>query len=277
MKPEPPGPVDLVLDLDTGTDDALALLVALCSPEIRLRAVTCASGNVGVDQAVFNTLRVLDAVGAHDVPVARGAEHPRHRPQAARPGRPHGADGLGDLGLPHPRRSAVTEPAESLVPRIAASSARLAYVGCAPFTNLAQLLGPDGRTTAPVRPVILVADPPDGGDLTRDFNTAYDPEAAELVARSGLPVTYLGVRAARAGVVDDEGIGALGASQEPAARLAARLLTWRREARGSASLGDAMAVARLLDPAADTSSAVQRCLDALRAQDREQRPPTAGS
>src|SRR4029079_2467810 len=93
----------VILDVDTGVDDALALLLAVRSVDLDVRAVTCVAGNADVDQVVRNTLVVLDAAGAPDGPVARGAdrrllEPPRH----AR--RVHGADGMADLGLPDSQR-----------------------------------------------------------------------------------------------------------------------------------------------------------------------------
>ena len=92
-------PIPVILDVDTGIDDALALLLAAKSPALDLLAVSCVSGNAGVDQVVRNTLKVLDAAGATDVPVARGADRPLlEPPRDAR--HVHGDDGMGDLGWP---------------------------------------------------------------------------------------------------------------------------------------------------------------------------------
>ena len=90
-----------MLDVDTGVDDACALLLAARHPGLDLRAVTCVAGNAPVDDVVRNTLTVLEAAGRGDVPVARGAERPLL--EAPRPARHvHGEDGMGDLGLPAP-------------------------------------------------------------------------------------------------------------------------------------------------------------------------------
>lgn len=110
-------PIPVIIDCDTGVDDALALLFAVRHPGLDLRAVTCVAGNTDVDQVVRNTLTVLDRAGAPDLPVARGAERPLIEP--ARPAsHVHGRDGMGDLGLPAPTsRTAVDVDAVTLLRR----------------------------------------------------------------------------------------------------------------------------------------------------------------
>src|SRR6478609_7815248 len=95
----------VVLDVDTGIDDACAVLLAAMHPDLDLRAVSCVGGNAGVDDVVRNTLTVLDAAGRPDVPVARGAARPLlEPPREAR--HVHGEDGMADLGWPAPQRTA---------------------------------------------------------------------------------------------------------------------------------------------------------------------------
>src|SRR5512137_2074013 len=95
----------IVLDVDTGVDDACALLLAALHPDLDLRAVTCVAGNAALDQVVANTLLVLETAGRTDVPVAGGARRPLLEP--ARDARHvHGDDGMGDLGLPPSTRGA---------------------------------------------------------------------------------------------------------------------------------------------------------------------------
>ena len=90
-------PIPVVLDVDTGVDDACALLLAALHPALDLRAVSCVGGNAPVDDVVRNTLLVLETAGRTDVPVARGAERPLlEAPVDAR--HVHGDDGMGDLG-----------------------------------------------------------------------------------------------------------------------------------------------------------------------------------
>src|SRR4051812_10059921 len=107
-------PIPVVLDVDTGVDDACALLLAALHPDVDLRAVTCVAGNAPVDDVVRNTLVVLEAAGRGDVPVGRGAAQPLL--EAPRPARHvHGEDGMGDLGLPAPTGSADARDAVALL------------------------------------------------------------------------------------------------------------------------------------------------------------------
>ena len=94
----------VILDVDTGVDDALAILFAVAHPDLDVRGITCVAGNAGLDQVVANTLRILDAAGAPDVPVAAGARRPLI--EAARSAsQVHGADGLGGVELPASARA----------------------------------------------------------------------------------------------------------------------------------------------------------------------------
>ena len=93
----------MILDVDTGVDDAFAVLFAALHPEIKLLGITCVDGNTNVDQVVANTLKTLDAAGAGDIPVARGAIRPLlGKSQYAE--YVHGADGMGDLGIAPSKR-----------------------------------------------------------------------------------------------------------------------------------------------------------------------------
>ena len=132
--------VPVILDVDTGIDDALALLLAAKSPALDLLAVSCVSGNAGVDQVVRNTLKVLDAAGATDVSVARGADRPLLEP--ARDARHvHGEDGMGDLGWPDSERAPVDMHAIELMRLTLESAPRpVTLVPLAPMTNVALLL-----------------------------------------------------------------------------------------------------------------------------------------
>jgi len=92
------GKTSIILDVDTGVDDAFAVLFAALHPDINLLGITCVDGNTNIDQVVANTLKVLDAAGAPDIPVARGAVKPLlGKSQYAE--YVHGADGMGDLGI----------------------------------------------------------------------------------------------------------------------------------------------------------------------------------
>ena len=130
----------VILDVDTGVDDALAILLAVRHPALDVRAITCTGGNAPLAQVVANTLRVLDAAGAGPLPVAAGA----HRPLLESPQHAaaiHGSDGLADLGLPDSARTPEPVHAVELLCRtLAASEEPLTIISLAPLTNIALLL-----------------------------------------------------------------------------------------------------------------------------------------
>ncbi len=186
-------PTEIVLDCDPGHDDAIALLLALASPEVELVGVTTVAGNATLEQTTANALRVLELAGRADVPVAAGAARPlvRERDVAAHV---HGETGLDGPELPEPAGAPVEEHAVELLAReIRARQGRLTLVATGPLTNVALLLAlhPDAR---PER-VVLMGGAVGEGNRTpaAEFNIWADPEAAHRVFTSGLDVTMLGL------------------------------------------------------------------------------------
>ena len=240
---------DVILDVDTGIDDALALLLACRHPALTVRAVTCVAGNAAVDQVVRNTLKVLDAAGAEDVPVARGADRPLLEP--ARDARHvHGDDGMGDLGLPDSQRVPVDVHAVELMRRTVESSPQpLTLVPLAPLTNVALFIRTYPEAAARLGRIVLMGGAATGGNATAaaEFNVWHDPEAAAVVISSGIPVTMYGLDVFYDVTVDRDIAERLAASADPAARLAGRLLV-RQHERHTATIGDAGAVAAVIDP-----------------------------
>jgi pyrimidine-specific ribonucleoside hydrolase len=245
-------PMPVILDVDTGVDDALALLLAVRSPDLDLRAVTCVAGNADVDQVVSNTLIVLDAAGAGDIPVARGADRPLlEPPRHAR--HVHGADGMADLGLAHSRRlprdvSAV----ELLRATIEASDAPVTLVPLAPLTNIALLLRTHSRLVERIERIVFMGGSASIGNATAvaEFNTWHDPEAAAIVLSSGVPLTMYGLDVFYEVTVDYATAQALALSEEPGAQLAGRLISHqvRRLGGASGTIGDAGTVAAVISP-----------------------------
>ncbi len=244
----------VVLDVDTGIDDALALLLAVRSPDLDLRAVTCVAGNADVDQVVVNTLKVLDIAGAADVPVARGAERPLLAPaQHAR--HVHGDDGMGDLGLPASTRKLADVHAVELLRRTIEDASRpVTLVTLAPMTNVALLLRTYPRAAEKVARVMMMGGSAAGGNATAaaEFNVWHDPEAAAVVVASGVPLTMYGLDVFYDVELDRADADALIATEEPAQVLAGQLLL-HQMARYTGTLGDAGAVAAVIDPEALTT------------------------
>lgn len=251
---------EIILDVDTGVDDALAILFAVRHPDVRLRAVSCVAGNTDVDQVVANTLRVLDAAGAGDIPVARGAVTPllatlRHARHV------HGEDGMADTGLPESTRRPAKEHAVEVLRReILAAPEPVTLVTLAPLTNIALLLRTYPEVTANIGKVVTMGGSASVGNASpvAEFNVWHDPEAAAIVFGAGLPLTMYGLDVFYAAAVPRSTAEELAASDEPGAWLAGRLLLHasdryghdhRLGEPGGGGLGDAGAVCAAVDPA----------------------------
>lgn len=178
------GPIPLILDVDTGVDDALALLYAVASPEVDLIGATCVMGNVTVDRAVENTLAVLEVAGAAGVEVARGAEAPLSRAHEPFP-MVHGERGLGHGELPVPSTPVSTRSAPDLIVETARGRpGEVLLVATGPLTNLAQAVEREPELPTLLRGFALM-----GGAYGRGGNTTpvaeanvwVDPEAARIV------------------------------------------------------------------------------------------------
>ena len=257
-------PIPVVLDVDTGVDDACALLLAARHPGLDLLGVSCVAGNTDVDQVVRNTLTVLAAAGRDDVPVARGADRPLLEP--ARPARHvHGHDGMGDLGLPAPARAADPRHAVELLRDVLRASAgtgeRITLVPLAPLTNVALLLRTHPEVAAGLERIVFMGGAALVGNATAaaEFNVWHDPEAAAIVLDAatdlGVPVTMYGLDVFYGPLVSLDQARMLTASADPAAQLAGRLIATQchRFAQDAATIGDAGAVCAVVAPEALTT------------------------
>lgn len=251
--------MDLILDVDTGIDDALAILFALRHPDINLKAITCVAGNVRLEQVVVNTLKVLDIAGAPDLPVAAGAEAPLIAP-SRHASHVHGNDGMADLDLPASgRKPSALHAVELLRHTVLASNKPVTIVALAPMTNIALLL----RTYPEIRPrierIVAMGGSTSGGNATAvaEFNIWNDPEAAHIVFNAGIPLTMYGLDAFTQVEVSSATSRACIASTDPVVSFAGRLLSHPVNAGATDSLhfgliGDAGAVCAVVDPAALT-------------------------
>ncbi len=185
-------PLPVLLDVDTGGDDALALLLAMASPALDVRGVTCVAGNCALEQVVSNTLRLLDAIEAPPVPVAAGMDRPIL--DSGLPAPPlHGGDGMGDLGLPAPQRSRVDVHAVDFLRHTLTDATEPMNLIClAPLSNIAMLLRMYPRIEDKIERLYVMGGTfaaPGNTTPAAEFNVRYDPEAAAIVLQSGLPVT----------------------------------------------------------------------------------------
>lgn len=244
-------PLPVIIDTDPGLDDALALFIACASPEFDIRGVVTVAGNVGLANTTRNALRILDFVGRADIPVIIGAERPLRRPPIEAGGI-HGADGLGGLDLPPPKREALTIGAVDWMVDLLRDNARgsISILALGPLTNIAALIEAAPDAAARLRSVVAMGGAVrDRGNVTpfAEFNIAADPEAADVVFRSGIPVTLAPLDLTRQ-VSADAAWGALVASSGGAVARASKQLVEAylanivryRAARGIVEQGPAM-------------------------------------
>ena len=182
-----------LIDTDTASDDAVALIMALRSTQIEVAAITAVAGNVNVRQAARNALYTAELCGSQ-VPVFVGAEKPLKRDHASADWF-HGRDGLGDHGYPAPRRAPEKLSAIDAIINTIESHPGLVLVTLGPLTNIALALQKQPSIAAKVsRCVVMGGAPCCEGNITpaAEYNIWCDPEAAHIVVRSGLPVELVG-------------------------------------------------------------------------------------
>jgi inosine-uridine nucleoside N-ribohydrolase len=185
----------MILVVDTGIDDALAIALAVRHPRIQLEAVVTSWGNIGLDLVNLNTLRVLDWLGATEVPVISGAYGPLVG-EAIDAGHFHGHDGLGGARLPVSARDVLPNGVDDLIHRLLAAPGEISLVCTGPFTNLALAAQQEPRIVESVREVVVMggtAQLPGNATPVAEFNVAADPEAAAIVFDQTWPVTMVGL------------------------------------------------------------------------------------
>jgi purine nucleosidase len=184
----------VILDTDPGIDDALAILLALASPEVELEAITVTFGNCSVDQGVQNALSILDLAHSNYIPVAKGADRPLVQPLLLAP-ETHGNSGLGYAQLPPSKIKPDPTPAvHLLIEKVMAESGEMTVVAIGPLTNLALAIRLEPGIVQAIKEVYIM-----GGAIRYDgnttplaeYNTYCDPHAAHIVYHSGLPVTLV--------------------------------------------------------------------------------------
>ena len=252
----------LLIDTDTASDDAVALIMALRSREVQVAAITVVAGNVAVAQATSNALFTAELCGS-DVPVYSGAETPLRRNLVTADWF-HGADGLGDHGYkPVKRRAEPAHAVDALIQTVLENPA-IEIVTLGPLTNLAMALLREPKLASLVkRCVVMGGAPCCEGNVTpaAEFNIWVDPEAARMVFRSGLPLEMVGWQLCRGeAVINPHDIERVLALKNPLAEFAIRCNSTAVEAffkqtgqRGM-SLPDPVAMGIALDPALCTCS-----------------------
>ena len=251
-------PSRVIIDMDGGIDDALAVILALTSPELEIIGVTAVSGNVSVQQATANALRVVELLNRTDIWVAEGLA----RPLTRRPIRAfsfHGRDGLGDSHLPRSKLQKVRRSAVSMIrdTLFSAKKHSLTLMCTGPLTNVAKLFARFPDTKRMIKEIVIM-----GGAFgiteygfgnetpVAEFNIYSDPEAAKIVFESGVELKALGLDVTTIPKLElskadysrvRKGTGQL-------AKFASRILASNFRARDRFTLHDPMAVGAVIKP-----------------------------
>jgi inosine-uridine nucleoside N-ribohydrolase len=246
---------DVILDCDPGHDDAIAILLALASPEVNLLGVTTVCGNQTLEKTTANAIRVLDHVGRPDIPVAAGASRPlvRERHVAADV---HGETGLDGPDLPPPSRDPDARHAiDWIAATVDASRQPVTLVPTGPLTNVALFLARYPGLAPKLERIVLMGGAIGEGNTTpaAEFNIWADPEAAHRVFTSGLDVTMVGLDVTHTALMRPAHVERLARAGD-AGKLVAELYAFYSKFHASrygwdgAPVHDAVALAYVIDP-----------------------------
>ncbi|AXF60135.1 pyrimidine-specific ribonucleoside hydrolase RihA [Leclercia sp. W6] len=247
----------IILDCDPGHDDAIALVLALASPELDLKAVTSSAGNQTPDKTLRNVLRMLTLLKRSDIPVAGGAIKPLMRDLIIADN-VHGESGLDGPALPEPDFAPQDCTAVELMANVLRESAEpVTLVSTGPQTNVALLLNSHPELHAKIARIVIMGGAMGLGNWTpaAEFNIFVDPEAAEIVFQSGIPVVMAGLDVTHQAQIMVEDIERFRRIGNPVATTVAELLDFFMEYHKTekwgfqgAPLHDPCTIAWLLKP-----------------------------
>ena len=251
----------VIIDTDPGIDDTAAILFALGSPELNVEAFTTIFGNVSLEQCTVNALRILEAAGRTDIPVYCGA--PRTFGLGDPPLAPHihGSDGLGDSGAPEPSIEVQPEHAvPEIINRVLGSPGEITFIALGRLTNLALAINMEPRIAGALADVVVMGGAvtvPGNASPVATANIHGDPQAADVVYRSGARIAQIGLDVCRKVEFTPEQLAETWEADTPATRLLQGAVGFIRAAynrRGNlrnpegAQFNDVPAVAYAIDP-----------------------------
>jgi pyrimidine-specific ribonucleoside hydrolase len=216
-------PIPIFIDCDPGHDDAIALLLAVGSSQVKLLGVTTCFGNCAVEDATRNALRILTLAGATNIPVARGASGPLSGERALG-NYVHGTSGLDGPEIPEPGFTLSNLSAVELMRNsIIASPEKVTLVVTGPMTNAAQLLRDHPEVTSNISEVIFMGGSTNGGNHTpsAEFNTYADPEALQEVIDSGLAIRMVGLNLTHQALATPQVVERMSAMNHPLGQICA--------------------------------------------------------
>ncbi|HZR56159.1 MAG TPA: nucleoside hydrolase [Terriglobales bacterium] len=259
-EPASHGTKRVIIDTDPGVDDALALLLAMSSPELKIEGLTPVAGNVPLSLTLPNALRMIEIADRTDIPVAAGAKAPLVR-RLVTAQYAHGENGLGGAVFPEPKTKPIADPAAVFIRNtVRKYPGEVTLIAVGPLTNVANALNLDPELAGMIKGLTIMGGSLSGGNITpaAEFNIYVDPEAARIVFQSGIPVNMVGLDVTRKTSLTEEHVRTLEAAQNPisqgAAKIARNAINHNRE-QGflvGPNMHDSLAVASFLDPSVVT-------------------------
>lgn len=240
------------LDVDTGVDDALAIMLAVRSQAVHILGISTVSGNCHVTDATRNTCAILDLLEDNTIPVAKGMEQPLLRPWV-HAADVHGDGGLGNLQLSVQRERVVDQHAVPyMIEQIMRATEPITFVTLGPLTNVAAALQQEPRLREKIDEIIIMGGASSkGGNVTpvAEFNVYVDPDAAKIVLQSGLPIQLVTWDVTLDAWLSEDEVQQLEQSHDPVANGAGEAIRFLQAVFGShVPLCDPTAVAALLQP-----------------------------
>jgi inosine-uridine nucleoside N-ribohydrolase len=248
-------PQRVIIDTDPGTDDALAILLALNSPEFKVEALTVVPGNVEAAQGLDNALRIVSLAGRCDIPVAAGAQHPLNQ-KLITAQYWHGRNGLADLELPPSKCKADPRFAPDLIIQLIHQYPHeITLIPVGPLTNIALAVSKDPSIASLVKNIVIMGGSIGGGNVdgAAEANIYNDPEAAQIVFNAGWVVTMIGSDVGERTLITGKDLRTLQSTHGPQNDLASNIVNFyvaRSVANGyeGAAMYDPLAVAVAMDP-----------------------------
>ena len=250
----------VLIDTDCGIDDAVAIMIALASPELEVVGITTVSGNVALERVLENVLRLLSYLDRTGIPVFRGASgalvEKWHRAEGV-----HGSNGLGGVELPPPRIPEQQERAPAGICRLARENPGLTLLTLGPLTNIAMAVNLYPELKELVGGVVAMGGAIESGNVTRfaEFNFFADPEAAQSVIDSGIPLSIVTWDATLSVLHTEQELRSLGFESTASGRLVLEMekasFAFVRKAYGAQGIfmPDPLAAAYLVDPSIATA------------------------
>src|SRR6266436_4806929 len=219
------GPFRVIIDTDPGVDDALALLLAMRSPELKIEGITPVAGNVPLELGLPNALRMVEISGRTEIPVAAGAKVPLVR-RLVTATYAHGENGLGGAVFPEPQLKPIALPAAEFIRQtVHKYPGEVTLLTIGPLTNIATALNADSGLAGQIQGLVMMGGSLSGGNITpaAEFNIYVDPEAARIVFQSGIPVTMVGLDVTRRTSLTEGHVKTLEGVQNPVSQAAATI------------------------------------------------------